>query len=72
VETFLVSFDLLDRLVHFLEDRSVLTDVVQVVIDTSRVVFVYLVLVSFVLVDIFSDVSELLVSVLSKLLVIIS
>jgi hypothetical protein len=63
---------LLDRLVHFLEDRSVLTDVVQVVIDTSRVVFVYLVLVSFVLVDIFSDVSELLVSVLSKLLVIIS
>lgn len=72
METFLVSFDLLDRLVHFLEDRSVLTDVVQVVIDTSRVVFVYLVLVSFVLVDIFSDVSELLVSVLSKLLVIIS
>jgi len=72
VETFLVSFDLLDRLVHFLEDRSVLTDVVQVVIDTSRVVFVYLVLVSFVLVDVFSDVSELLVSVLSKLLVIIS
>lgn len=72
METFLVSFDLLDRLVHFLEDRSVLTDVVQVVIDTSRVVFVYLVLVSFVLVDVFSDVSELLVSVLSKLLVIIS
>jgi hypothetical protein len=72
VETFLVSFDLLDRLVHFLEDRSVLTDVVQVVIDTSRVVFVYLVLVSFVLVNVFSDVSELLVSVLSKLLVIIS
>ena len=72
METFLVSFDLLDRLVHFLEDGSVLTDVVQVVIDTSRVVFVYLVLVSFVLVDIFSDVSELLVSVLSKLLVIIS
>jgi hypothetical protein len=72
VETFLVSFDLLDRLVHFLEDRSVLTDVVQVVIDTSRVVFVYLVLVSFVLVDVFSNVSELLVSVLSKLLVIIS
>ena len=57
METFLVSFDLLDRLVHFLEDRSVLTDVVQVVIDTSRVVFVYLVLVSFVLVDVFSDVS---------------
>ena len=72
METFLVSFDLLDRLVHFLEDRSVLTDVVQVVIDTSRVVFVYLVLVSFVLVDVFSDVSELLVSVFSKLLVIIS
>lgn len=72
METFLVSFDLLDRLVHFLEDRSVLADVVQVVIDTSRVVFVYLVLVSFVLVDVFSDVSELLVSVLSKLLVIIS
>ena len=65
METFLVSFDLLDRLVHFLEDRSVLTYVVQVVIDTSRMVFVYLVLVSFVLVDIFSDVSELLVSVLS-------
>lgn len=72
METFLVSFDLLDRLVHFLEDRSVLADVVQVVIDTSRVVFVYLVLVSFVLVDVFSYVSELLVSVLSKLLVIIS
>ena len=72
METFLVSFDLLDRLVHFLEDRSVLADVVQVVIDTSRVVFVYLVLVSFVLVNVFSDVSELLVSVLSKLLVIIS
>ena len=72
METFLVSFDLLDRLVHFLEDGSVLADVVQVVIDTSRVVFVYLVLVSFVLVDVFSDVSELLVSVLSKLLVIIS
>ena len=72
METFLVSFDLLDRLVHFLEDRSVLADVVQVVIDTSRVVFVYLVLVSFVLVDVFSDVSELLVCVLSKLLVIIS
>ena len=72
METFLVSFDLLDRLVHFLEDRSVLADVVQVVIDTSRVVFVYLVLVSFVLVDVFSHVSELLVSVLSKLLVIIS
>ena len=72
METFLVSFDLLDRLVHFLEDGSVLADVVQVVIDTSRVVFVYLVLVSFVLVDVFSYVSELLVSVLSKLLVIIS
>lgn len=72
METFLVSFDLLDRLVHFLEDGSVLADVVQVVIDTSRVVFVYLVLVSFVLVDVFSHVSELLVSVLSKLLVIIS
>ena len=72
METFLVSFDLLDRLVHFLEDGSVLADVVQVVIDTSRVVFVYLVLVSFVLVDVFSHVSELLVSVFSKLLVIIS